>query len=81
MNFAQERYIRSEASLFQARGNRTKAPAPRCCDQQRRTAPRQLEEGHEIYEQALLMLETNQTRSSVVFEAARELIEQHLRRR
>ena len=39
------------------------------------------EEGHEIYEQALLMLETNQTRSSsrVVFEAARELIEQHLR--
>jgi hypothetical protein len=40
------------------------------------------EEGHEIYEQALLMLETNQTNSSapVVFEAARELIEQHLRR-
>jgi hypothetical protein len=39
------------------------------------------EEGHEIYEQALLMLETNQTRSSapVEFEAARELIEQHLR--
>jgi hypothetical protein len=39
------------------------------------------EEGHEIYEQALLMLETNQTRSSApdVFEAARELIEQHLR--
>jgi hypothetical protein len=34
------------------------------------------EEGHEIYEQALLMLETNQTNSSapVVFEAARELI-------
>jgi hypothetical protein len=40
------------------------------------------EEGHEIYEQALLMLETNQTNSSapVVFETARELIEQHLRR-
>ena len=40
-------------------------------------------EGHEIYEQALLMLETNQTASSspVVFEAARELIEQHLRSR
>ena len=39
------------------------------------------EEGHEIYEQALLMLETNQTASSspVVFQAARELIEQHLR--
>jgi hypothetical protein len=39
------------------------------------------EEGHEIYEQALLMLETNQTVSSSpdVFEAARELIEQHLR--
>ena len=38
-------------------------------------------EGHEIYEQALLMLETNQTASTspVVFEAARELIEQHLR--
>jgi hypothetical protein len=37
------------------------------------------EEGHEIYEQALLMLETNQTNSSapVVFETARELIEQH----
>ncbi|MEH2589958.1 hypothetical protein V1273_003797 [Bradyrhizobium sp. AZCC 1721] len=39
------------------------------------------EEGHEIYEQALLMLETNQTMTSSpdVFEAARELIEQHLR--
>ncbi|KRR22268.1 MULTISPECIES: hypothetical protein [Bradyrhizobium] len=39
------------------------------------------EEGHEIYEQALLMLETNQvmTSSPDVFEAARELIEQHLR--
>ena len=39
------------------------------------------EERHEIYEQALLMLETNQTRTSSpeVFEAARELIEQHLR--
>jgi hypothetical protein len=38
-------------------------------------------EGHEIYEQALLMLETKQTVTSspVVFEAARELIEQHLR--
>lgn len=40
------------------------------------------EEGHEIYEQALLMLETSQTVSSSqeVFEAAREMIEQHLRR-
>lgn len=40
------------------------------------------EEGHEIYEQALLMLETKQTvtGSSDVFEAARELIEQHLRK-
>jgi hypothetical protein len=39
------------------------------------------EEGHEIYEQALLMPETNQTMTSSpdVFEAARELIEQHLR--
>ena len=39
------------------------------------------EEGREIYEQALLMLETNQTKTSSpdVFEAARELIEQHLR--
>jgi hypothetical protein len=38
------------------------------------------EEGREIYEQALLILETNQTRSSsrVVFEAAREMIEEHL---
>jgi hypothetical protein len=40
------------------------------------------EEGREIYEQALLMLETTQARASTqeVFEAARELIEQHLRR-
>ena len=40
------------------------------------------EEAHEIYEQALWMLETNQAASSSpdVFEAARELIEQHLRR-
>jgi hypothetical protein len=40
------------------------------------------EEGHEIYEQALLMLETSQavTSSPDVFEAARELIEQHLRK-
>jgi len=40
------------------------------------------EEGREIYEQALLMLETSQTASSsqVVFEAAREIIEQHLRK-
>jgi membrane carboxypeptidase/penicillin-binding protein len=40
------------------------------------------QEGQEIYEQALLMLETNQTASSspVVFEAARELIERHFRR-
>lgn len=40
------------------------------------------EEGREIYEQALLMLETSQAVSSSqeVFEAARELIEQHLRR-
>ncbi|MCA6113946.1 hypothetical protein J6524_03260 [Bradyrhizobium sp. WSM 1738] len=39
------------------------------------------EEGHEIYEQALLLLETKQTvtASPEVFEAARELIEQHLR--
>jgi hypothetical protein len=39
------------------------------------------EEGHEIYEQALLMLETSQVASSSpdMFEAARELIEQHLR--
>jgi hypothetical protein len=39
------------------------------------------EEGREIYEQALLMLETNQTKCSapVIFEAAREMIEQHLR--
>jgi hypothetical protein len=37
--------------------------------------------GREVYEQALLMLETNQTKTSSpdVFEAARELIEQHLR--
>jgi hypothetical protein len=40
------------------------------------------EEGREIYEQALLLLEANQTRSEspVVFEAAREMIEQHLRK-
>ena len=40
------------------------------------------EEGHEIYEQALLMLETSQavSSSSDVIEAARELIERHLRR-
>jgi hypothetical protein len=40
------------------------------------------EEGHEIYEQALLMLEAKQTvtGSPDVFEAARELIEQHLRK-
>ena len=40
------------------------------------------EEGHEIYEQALLMLETSQgvCSSPEVFEAARELIEQHLRK-
>lgn len=40
------------------------------------------EEGREIYEQALLMLETSQALSSSheVFEAARELIEQHLRK-
>jgi hypothetical protein len=40
------------------------------------------EEGHEIYEQALLMLETSQAQFSSpdVFEAAREMIEQHLRR-
>ena len=40
------------------------------------------EEGHEIYEQALLMLETSQGQFSSpdVFEAAREMIEQHLRR-
>ena len=41
------------------------------------------EEGHEIYEQALLLLETSQAVSCSpdVFEAARELIEQHLRDR
>jgi len=40
------------------------------------------QEGHEIYEQALLMLETSQAvcSSPKVFEAARELIEQHLRK-
>ena len=41
------------------------------------------DEGREIYEQALLMLEDAQTRSPAsqeVFAAARELIEQHLRR-
>ena len=38
------------------------------------------EEGHEIYEQALLMLETSQAVCPKVFEAARELIEQHLRK-
>jgi hypothetical protein len=40
------------------------------------------DEGHEIYEQALLMLEAKQaaTGSSDVFEAARELIEQQLRK-
>ena len=40
------------------------------------------EEGHEIYEHALLMLEASQAvcSSPDVFEAARELIEQHLRR-
>ena len=40
------------------------------------------EEGHEIYEHALLMLETSQAvcSSPEAFEAARELIEQHLRR-
>ena len=40
------------------------------------------EEGHEIYEQALLMLESSQAvcSSPGVFEAARELIEQHLRK-
>lgn len=39
------------------------------------------EEGREIYEQALLMLETKQTATSspAVFEAARELIEEHFR--
>jgi hypothetical protein len=39
-------------------------------------------EAHEIYEQALLMLESSQAQSSSpdVFEAAREMIEQHLRR-
>jgi hypothetical protein len=39
------------------------------------------EEGHEIYEQALLMLEASQAVSSSpdVFKAARELIEPHLR--
>ena len=39
------------------------------------------EEGHEIYEHALLMLEASQAvcSSPDVFEAARELIEQHLR--
>ena len=40
------------------------------------------QEGHEIYEQALLMLETSQAACSSrdVFEAARELIEQRLRK-
>ena len=40
------------------------------------------QEGQEIYEQALLMLETSQGQFSSpdVFEAAREMIEQHLRR-
>lgn len=40
------------------------------------------EEGHEIYEQALLMLEASQAVccSPDVFEAAREMIEQHLRK-
>ena len=39
------------------------------------------QEGREIYEQALLLLETSQTKSSSqdVFEAAREMIEAHLR--
>lgn len=40
------------------------------------------EEGREIYEQALLMLEASQgaaPASQDVFDAARELIEQHLR--
>jgi hypothetical protein len=40
------------------------------------------DEGREIYEQALLMLEAQQAdapHSQAVFEAARELIEQHLR--
>ena len=38
------------------------------------------EEGHEIYEHALLMLEVSQAQSCSpdVFEAAREMIEQHL---
>ena len=38
------------------------------------------QEGREIYEQALLLLETSQTASSsqAVFEAAREMIEPHL---
>jgi hypothetical protein len=39
-------------------------------------------EGREIYEQALLMLEARQAEaphSQAVFEAARELIERHLR--
>lgn len=38
------------------------------------------QEGREIYEQALLLLETSQTISSsqAVFEAAREMIEPHL---
>jgi len=39
-------------------------------------------EGHEIYEQALLMLEASQAvcSSPDVFEASREMIEQHLRK-
>ena len=38
------------------------------------------QEGREIYEQALLLLETSQTKSSSqdVFEAAREMLEPHL---
>ena len=38
------------------------------------------QEGHEIYEQALLLLETSQANSSsqAVFEAARKMIEPHL---
>ena len=39
------------------------------------------EEGHEIYEQALLMLESSQAVCSspeVVFEVARDMIERHL---
>ena len=40
------------------------------------------QEGHEIYEQALLMLEASQAvcSSPDVFEASREMIEQHLRK-